>query len=121
MGRKPRSNGTGPGGSQANWDQATQWFATNDADVAACDGWDPKAQLLVEAVLALLAKGRGIMFSLSFDQSEIRVTIYDGERKHATKVRDSVELDETMASILERAEQLEKLPRREWGQGGLKR
>lgn len=114
MARKPRSDGRGPGGAEANREVAYEWFATADSDVAACAEWDPKAQLFVEAVLALLSKGRGVMFSLSFDQTEIRVTVYDGDNKAAVKVRDSMELDDTMGRILERAEQLDKLPRRKW-------
>lgn len=116
MARKPRSDGRAVGGGEVAHADAIEWFATSDAEVASCHEWDVKAEAAVEAMLLLLSKGRGIMFSLSWDQTEIRVTVYDGERKSARRVGDSLDFDDAMAAIKERAATLTKLPRRDWSE-----
>ncbi len=114
MVRKPRGDGRGVGGSEANDATAVEWFANVSSDVATCDEWDCKPGLLDSAVMLLLSKARGIVFSLSWDQTHILVTVLDGDRKQRVKVNDAIEFEEVLTAVCERAATLGKLPKREW-------
>lgn len=86
---------------------------TYEAVVApSCADWDPKAERLVEALLAVLGSGCAVMLGTAREGTAISVQIYEGDHKHPRKwISEAEELDEWADGILrlkrESQEQLE--------------
>lgn len=79
------------------------WFASADASPEGIGDWDMKTQLLSDTVMQTLAMGSAIMFGVSMSGDAVSVTVYVGEAKHRKWVSDSVELEDYLGVVLERA------------------
>lgn len=88
--------------TQSSAEATIEWFKTSDSDVSACDNWDIKPEATIDALLGLLATGRGVMFGRSFAGDSLSITIYDGDNKSRVWVTDSIEWDDAMLVICQR-------------------
>jgi len=88
--------------------KASIWYATEDSDISNLREWDFKAELLGEAIMAILASGAALMFGTTQHGSAVSITILDGEVRVRKYAEDSIALDDWSMSIVERAKHLAK-------------
>lgn len=79
------------------------WFASVDSNTEQIADWDLKDHLLSAAVLQTLAMGSAIMFGVSLAGDAVSVTVYVGDTKHRKWVTDTIELEDYLALIVQRA------------------
>lgn len=94
--------------TQSAAEATIDWFKSSDADATECDNWDIKPQATIDAILGLLASGRGVMFGRSYAGDSLSITVYDGESKKRVWVTDSIEWDDAMSAICERLASMNK-------------
>lgn len=99
--RRPR-RGNQPSSNQAQADAADQWFVSADSHLGGIAAWDIKSELFVRTLLALLATGRNIGLYSAWHGEALSIRIYDGDAKHDTRIRDSVDWDDAWGRIADR-------------------
>jgi hypothetical protein len=81
------------------------WYSQSSAHATEVGEWDLKSQQLVDAILALLSAGCGVMFGRTRDGGAIAITIFDGDDRARTYADDSIALDDWANGVIAGARQ----------------
>lgn len=98
---RPRGSGQSAR-NQQEADERDEWWASADSHVGGAAAWDINRDEFVRVVLALISSGRGVGLYSSWGGDALTFRIYDGDRKHDKRIKDSFEFDELIAQVMRR-------------------